>query len=180
MIRRCLLRESDAISALSERLGCVRPTLASLNRRLSIPLHTTELRDLEQDVLVVILEKLGTFEGRARLESWIYRICFFELMNRRREVAKRSRRDRPLDEVVDPVTVGPDREAPSLDRIQRGLEQLGSPRAEIVYLKHFEHLTFQEIGETLGLSDNTVKTHYYRALVRLRAHFSAWAGSGGT
>jgi RNA polymerase sigma factor (sigma-70 family) len=52
--------------------------------------------------------------------------------------------------------------------VHLALARLDPPADDIVRLKHFEELTFEEIGQRLLLSPNTAKTHYYRALVRLR------------
>ena len=38
----------------------------------------------------------------------------------------------------------------------------------MVRLKHFEGLTFTQMGELLGLSANTVKSRYYRGICWLR------------
>ena len=48
------------------------------------------------------------------------------------------------------------------------IERIDPRDAEVIQLKHFRHLSFDEIGETLGISPNTAKSRYYRALVRLR------------
>jgi NAD(P)-dependent dehydrogenase (short-subunit alcohol dehydrogenase family) len=39
--------------------------------------------------------------------------------------------------------------------------------ADVIRMKHFEDLTFEEIGTRLGNSINTVKTRYYRGISRL-------------
>ena len=38
----------------------------------------------------------------------------------------------------------------------------------MIWLKHFEELTFESIGHYLGLSENTAKTRYYRGLRRMQ------------
>ena len=80
-----------SLDQLVGRMECVPRFLASLNGRLGRPLGTHDLADLAQDTLVVIWEKLETFEGRATLESWTYRFCYLELMNSVRRKGRRRR-----------------------------------------------------------------------------------------
>jgi DNA-directed RNA polymerase specialized sigma24 family protein len=54
------------------------------------------------------------------------------------------------------------------EHVYRGLAQIDPVQECVIRLKHFEHLTFEEIATRLGGNSNTAKTHYYRGLVRLR------------
>ena len=49
-----------------------------------------------------------------------------------------------------------------------GLSMLSPGESEVIRLKHFAQMTFEEIAERLGISANTAKTRYYRGLERLR------------
>lgn len=171
LVQRATLGEPDALEAVIERLRCVPPILAARNAQLGRPLDEHDLADLAQDTLIVIWKKLPTYAGRATLESWSYRICSLELMN---AIRKQRRRPRAVGGSDDSVPSGPE---PSVDRtpspadyehVYVGLERLGPPENEVVRLKHFEHLTFAEIAERMNTSSNTVKTRYYRGLLRLR------------
>jgi RNA polymerase sigma factor (sigma-70 family) len=48
------------------------------------------------------------------------------------------------------------------------LDGLAARERRVVELKHFEDLTFDEIGARLATSPNTVKTWYYEALADLK------------
>jgi RNA polymerase sigma factor (sigma-70 family) len=52
--------------------------------------------------------------------------------------------------------------------VYSGLEKLGEDHAQIIRLKHFSQMTFEEIARRLRVSANTVKTRYYRGLIKLR------------
>lgn len=54
------------------------------------------------------------------------------------------------------------------DRVQRVLRTLPKPQYEVVILKHWEDLTFAEIGEVLGKSQNTVASRYRYAMEKLQ------------
>lgn len=54
------------------------------------------------------------------------------------------------------------------DRVQRVLRTLPKPQYEVVILKHWEELTFIEISEVLGKSQNTVASRYRYAMEKLQ------------
>jgi DNA-directed RNA polymerase specialized sigma24 family protein len=43
----------------------------------------------------------------------------------------------------------------------------------VIRAKHFDGLTFDEIGARLGIPSNTAKTHYYRGIERMRPLLSS-------
>ncbi|HKI20486.1 MAG TPA: sigma-70 family RNA polymerase sigma factor [Isosphaeraceae bacterium] len=58
-------------------------------------------------------------------------------------------------------------------RFHAALEQLGEEDREIVFMRHFEHLTNSETAAALGLSEPAAGMRYLRALRRLRAVLAA-------
>jgi len=168
MVRRALTGGPEALRELANRLRCIPPILASRNARLGRPLTPEDLADLAQETLLLIWKKLGSFEGRAALETWVYRICCLELMNffrkkdRRPEIVSQNFDELEADLVAAPQS-GVDHEL-----IYKSLDRIKPDEAEIVRLKHFDDLTFEVIGERLGISPNTAKTRYYRGLEKLR------------
>ena len=117
-----------------------------------------------QETLCSLWRRLDSFEGLSSLETWAYRFCHLELLNRLRH---RKRRPPELEPREDhPVDPGPPT-AFEYEHVYEALDEIGAA-ARILRLKHFDHLTFEEIGRFLDLSTNTAKTQYYRSLNRLR------------
>ena len=54
------------------------------------------------------------------------------------------------------------------ERVRRVLGTLPQSQYEVVILKHWEDLTFAEIAEALGLSQNTVASRYRYAMEKLQ------------
>ena len=54
------------------------------------------------------------------------------------------------------------------DSVRRVLQSLPKSQYEVVILKHWEELTFAEIAEALGLSQNTVASRYRYAMEKLQ------------
>jgi RNA polymerase sigma-70 factor (ECF subfamily) len=171
LVQNVLAGDPAALDRLVEQLRCAPRFLHAINERAGGPLTETELADLSQDVLLLVWEKLSTFEGRATLETWTWRFCWLETRNRIRQVI-RERRNAPssmLDELPAPEASNRIVE----DAVELGLEELGPPPSEVIRLKHFEGRTFPEIAELLWIPLNTAKSHYYRGLDRLRQRLRA-------
>ena len=157
----------DAMDVLVDRLRCVPRILAARNARIGSPLGGHELEDLSQDTLCVVWRKLGEYNGSARLETWVFRFCFLELLKRLRD---RRNTPRPTADLEVSQEWASSSSAGSIDfdDIHQGLARIEPDEAEVVRLKHFEGLTLREVGERLGQSENTIKGRYYRGIRKLR------------
>jgi len=173
LVRSAVDGDHGAIRSLVARLDCVARILASINERVTRPLPDADLEDLVQATALVVWRKLSTFEGRARLESWVYRIAYFQFMNHYRKHV-RSRTLPTGDASGDlAIEAPPAPDSAVVEEIERAVEALEPPLPEIIGLKHREGLSFREIGERLELSPNSAKTYYYRGIDRLRERFAS-------
>ena len=76
------------------------------------------------------------------------------------EIAERSSGEESIEsQVVQEETA---------DTVRRLLKTLPKNQYEVVILKHWEELTFAEIAEALGLSQNTVASRYRYAMEKLQ------------
>lgn len=76
------------------------------------------------------------------------------------EVAERSSGEESIEsQIVQEETA---------DTVRRLLKTLPKNQYEVVILKHWEELTFVEIAEALGLSQNTVASRYRYAMEKLQ------------
>ena len=66
----------------------------------------------------------------------------------------------------------PDDSTVDADALDRALALLGPPEEAVVRLKHYDDLSFVEIGRLLEIPVNTVKSRYYRGLRWLRARLA--------
>lgn len=180
LVRRILGGARDDLPALAERLRCIPRMLQILDWRRGRTLGAEELADLAQDVLVLAWRKLGEYEGNAALEGWLYGICALEhrsWLRRQRRVREEARalaaRAGTHEEAVR------DADPWDFEDVHANLRRIGREGAEVIRLKHFEGLTFDEIGAALGLSPNTVKARYYRGLEELRPLFEERVHAGG-
>jgi RNA polymerase sigma-70 factor, ECF subfamily len=161
--------ESLAAERLSQRLTCMPGVLRAMHARLGSPLHEDELAEVAQEALAALWQKLERFDGRCALETWAYGFCGTQLI----QFLERKRRRDKLRYGLEADWTGVEATPEELARLEFewvhvALDRLDPTVALVVKLKHFEELTFEEIGTRLSMSPNTAKTHYYRALERLR------------
>lgn len=139
-----------------------------------------EARDVAQEVFLQVYKRLGAFEGRSSLRTWIYRIVVNQCHNRRRFWLRRRRDcERPLDEaVLVPVTAGtsdtganPFEQTLRQERarqVQRALLQLRFEQRSVLVLRELEGLSCEEVAAVLGVPGGTVKSRLSRAREAMR------------
>lgn len=127
-------------------------------RRLGV--SETEAGDAVQDVFLVVHEKLGQFEGRSSMTTWLFTICRTVARKRRRK-AQEARALSPDTSVEEELDLRADvaREAEHNERLAM-LEQILSTfeveQRNVFILFEIEKLTGEEISELLSIPLGTV------------------------
>ena len=156
----------------AERMRCVSRMLAAQNRRLGRPLQDEDLADLAQETLLQLWNRLSDYQGRAKLESWAWSFCSLGLTARIRRLATDAARRRPMATAPEPDSRDPE-PAEEHSGFESLVNHLSLREAQIVRLRHLGELEFQAIGRLLNVSTSTAKTHYYRAVNKLRTTLEA-------
>lgn len=136
-------------------------------RRLGVP--ESDVEDVCQEVFVVVHRKLGDFEGRSSLKTWIYGICA-------RTASDYRRSGRVRREVVTDAPPEGTHEASQHDVLQmrearkaldRILDQLDDDKRSVFVLYEIEELTMAEVAEALQCPLQTAysRLHAARKLV---------------
>jgi len=86
------------------------------------------------------------------------------IIQKRRGVGKETAERGSGEETVESQMV----QEETADSVRRILNSLPQSQYEVVILKHWEDLTFAEIADTLGLSQNTVASRYRYAMEKLQ------------
>lgn len=157
--------DSTAIDTLVERLRCIVPLMAMMNARLPRPLPPDELEVAAQDALGSIWLKLQTYTGDAPIEAWAFGFCRVQLLSAVRQRTRRVRMQ-PLPELLAPASQSPPE---AYDRVAAALEGIDRRRADVIRLRHFDDLEFDEIARRAAVPKNTAKTLYYRGVQDVQA-----------
>ena len=166
-VARCLSGETAAFEVLVLRYQRVLYTVA-----LRLLGNRDEANDATQNAFVKAYERLSTYDPSYRFFSWMYRILTNECLNaiRARKPGEPITPDLPLTSLpVDRLEEGQRRAA-----VQAALEALSAEHREVVVLRHFGDLSYDEMAATLGIPAKTVKSRLYAARQQLGQHLLAW------
>lgn len=116
--------------------------------------------DLFQDVLLQLWSSIPAFRGEAKETTWIYRVAFnTALAWRRGERRRREGQERfvTLGESPQsqPSHVDSPSEAELVERLYAAIRQLPRVDASLA-LMHLEGLSYQEMAEVIGISENYI------------------------
>ena len=126
-----------------------------------------DARDATQVTFLRAYEGLDRYDPNRKFFSWIYRIAVNECLN-----VKRGQR--PQEALVDQADT---REGPfdALDRaetrirVEAALQALTFEYREVIVLRHFADLSYEEIAEAVSAEPKTVKSRLFSARQKLAA-----------
>lgn len=160
LVARCRVGEAAAFEALVERYQRV---LFSVALRMLGDYDAAS--DAAQNAFVKAYQKLDTFDPTRRFFSWIYRILVNECLNARRDHAQHEPLAPDLAAVGTPADLF--ETAERRKRVQAAILALPMEYREVIVLRHFAELSYEEIGETLHVPAKTVKSRLHTARERL-------------
>jgi len=149
---------SEAFSELFRRYS--NPVYGFFRRRLE---NLARAEELAQETFVAVLRGIERYEPRATFRTYLNGIAMKILMAERR---KSARRESPAAASIDPST---DSYVEAAIWVQRAIEQLDDDHRDILLLREFEQLTYDEIAALLRLPVNTVRSRLFRARTALKA-----------
>ena len=164
LVDQCLQGDNKAFNVLVNRyeLKMYRTVLGIVN--------DSELaKDVTQAGFLKSWENLDTFNPEYKFYSWLYRIMINEALNMKRAEKKhtslsiyrpeRSEEDTPYHELAK-------KEENVL--LLKAIESLPLDSTIVLYLRHFEELSYNEIADILEIEAKTVKSRLYSARILLR------------
>ncbi|HEV2445761.1 MAG TPA: sigma-70 family RNA polymerase sigma factor [Candidatus Sulfopaludibacter sp.] len=142
-----------------------------------------DCRDLAQDVFVAVHTGISTLHAEEAFTAWLFSIA-------RHVAARHLERARNPVRSASAASGDPQFDAPSpepsplgamLDQekvevMRAALEELPDRMRQCVRARLVDELSYREIGERLGISENTVAVHVHRAMKTMRARLRAFFG----
>ncbi len=173
--------DATALEALMERYSSRLYRLA-----YGITRSSRDAEEVLQDVFLTVFRKIGSFEGRATLGTWLYRVTTNAALNRRRGLAARA--EGALDDQLptflpdgqragdcsflladwsgtpeDELLAGEARNA-----VNRALAGLPDGYRAVLVLRDVDELSSEETADVLRESVPSVKSRLHRARMALR------------
>ena len=153
-----------------------------------------DAEEVVQDVFLTLFRKIDSFEGRAALGSWLYRVTANAALIKRR--GKRAELEVSLEEQLPTFLADGHREG---DRsflladwsetpeetllngearkvLERALDRLPDHYRAVVVLREVEGLANEDVAQILGESVPTIKSRLHRARMALREELTRALG----
>jgi RNA polymerase sigma-70 factor (ECF subfamily) len=151
-----------------------------------------DAEEICQEAFLSVIKNLDSFQGHCQFQTWLFRIAANKARDYRQRLRAMKRgggqttislqSDLPVNGVViDPPSRAPGPDAALMDAeraalLHQALEQLGEPCREIIELRYFGDLSYEELSRSLELNPKTVSSRLSKCLDRLegitRAVFS--------
>jgi len=151
--------------------------------QLSSDFTREDVEEICQEAFLSVIKNLDFFNGKSRFQTWLFRIAANKARDYRehRRAAKRGGGQTPIslhaENPENGLAIDPPSSAPGADDVlmnaeraallQHAISQLGNPCQEIIELRYFGDLSYQEIGTELDLNLKTVSSRLSKCLDRL-------------
>jgi RNA polymerase sigma-70 factor (ECF subfamily) len=145
-----------------------------------------DAEDVVQETFLRAYKQLNRYEARSSFATWLFRIASnYSLDLIRMRKRHEDKRERGADEERDILqsipldTPGPERMAYGTevrDRVNAALNELSAQERAAFVLRHFEGLSIEEIGASLGTGTNATKHSIFRAVQKLRKNLEPVVG----
>lgn len=153
--------------------------------QLSPDLTREDVEEICQEVFLSVIRNLNSFQGESRFQTWLFRIA----ANKARDYLERLRaakrgggqstislqaQDNETGLALDPPSTAPGPDLALLGAeqaalVHQALEHLGEPCQEVIQLRYFGELSYEEIAQALALNPKTVSSRLSKCLDRLEA-----------
>lgn len=133
---------------------------------------TDEAMDIVQEIFISIFRNLPNYRGDGVFPAWLFRIA----SNRCTDFLRKQSRN-PLQANDDYETENLKSSTKLEEDVYRSqsnrsvlvmMQSLTTEQRQVIELKCFQNMTFDEIEYYTGLSANTAKTRFYSALKKLK------------
>jgi len=182
LLARCLRGEAEAWDELFEA------HYAPAGRfifQVSSSFTPEDVEEICQETFLTVIKSLGSFQQNCQFQTWLFRIAANKAHDylQKQRAAKRGgglktlSLDAPLNGETDGPTIDPPSQAAGPDRaliqeedaglITRALEDLGGPCREVIELRYFADLSYEEISAELNLNAKTVSSRLSKCLDKL-------------
>ena len=138
------------------------PIYGFFRRRLN---DAARAEELAQETFVAVLRGASRWEPRALFRTYLYGIAMNLMAAERRKAGREWNRSSAIEAGADgPIATDPE----EVLWLRRAVEQLENDQREILLLREYEQLSYEEIASLLRIPLNTVRSRLFRARMALK------------
>lgn len=123
-----------------------------------------EVNDLFEESLINLWKGFSKFEGRSDIKTWIYRVSLNTCISQERK--KKKRQTVPLTMDIN-LFQDNDADTKQIQMLNKRISKLG-PFDRAIILLWLENMSYDEIGEVVGISSKNVSVRLYRIKEQLK------------
>ena len=129
--------------------------------------------ELTQETFAQAVSSIGRFDGSCKVSTWLCAIAKNQLMAYRRRHPLQDSLDELAEIGASPVGTAPSPEEETVAaerkrRLYAAIHDSPEPAREVLYLRLLGGLSFREIGDVLGQSENWARVTFYRGKEKLK------------
>lgn len=129
--------------------------------------------ELTQETFAQAVSSIGRFDGSCKVSTWLCAIAKNQLMAYRRRHPLQDSLDELAETGTAPAGTAPSPEEETVAaehkrRLYAAIHDSPEPAREVLYLRLLGGLSFREIGDVLGQSENWARVTFYRGKEKLK------------
>jgi len=139
-------------------------------RRLVVSHEDAE--DILQETFINVYRFSNSFKGESKIYTWLYRIATNECTRHFRKNKKWMNNAVKITEQIAGEFSGNDTEQSDavLLKFQQAILQLPEKQRIVFNMRYFDDLSYEDIGQVLDSSVNTLKTNYHYASEKIKQY----------
>jgi RNA polymerase sigma-70 factor (ECF subfamily) len=144
------------------------------------PYNFTQAEDLTQETFLRVVKQASAYEQRAKFTTWLFTLARNLCIDAsRRRIHRKAQSLDSTDEEGNSLLDRTAASGPAVDRqvighqlqarLTEAIDSLPEDQREVFLMRESADLSFKEIADVIGVSENTVKSRMRYALEKLRA-----------
>ena len=133
--------------------------------------NVQDAQDLAQESFIRAYKNLVVFDPRRSFFTWLYTISLNLIRNYLKKKGRESSIPVGENSLSEAVSASEEQETAREELLEICLARLSPRVRELIVLRYYLGLSFEEVAEITGLSTSAVKMRIYRGLEKLQKYF---------
>lgn len=123
--------------------------------------------DLFQEVVLQLWKSFHTFRGDSKITTWMYRIALNTAISGLRKQSRKIQTQELDDYHLNVSDRGPDNQEEDFEKLQGAIRKLSEIERAMIMMA-LDEVPYDEIAETMGITQNNVRVRMNRIREKLR------------